>query len=73
MSISISPDDLAFPRVPAGGRGMELRTYLASQAMAAMITGIVAGAGDVAHNWKPEDFAREGVKHADALIAELNK
>lgn len=46
--------------------GMDIRTYLAGQAM----QGILAGRK---HSKDADDLAKESVQYADALIEELNK
>lgn len=58
----------AFPVVGVDGvwdPGMTLRDYFAAKAMAAWIGAIVQSR----HNWNPIDFAVEGYKCADAMIA----
>ena len=58
-------------------RGMDLRTYLAGQAMQGILAhsnmSFVDDAGRETKVIKPETVARFSVRMADALIEELNK
>lgn len=63
----------AFPTpassVTSTGRGMTLRAYIATEAMAAMI----AGRKKDGYSRVQENVAKDAVEYADALIEELLK
>jgi len=81
--VSYNPKSLAFPRVVSEPTsecddGMDLRTYLAGQAMAGLLANSkLMEAMGLASKSDQAVFAAGNsamvVRHADALIAELNK
>jgi hypothetical protein len=69
MSNAIKATDRAFP-VTGGTLGMDLRTYLAGQALQGLIACIPAEKKET--NFDPRMLAARAVKYADALIGALN-
>jgi len=53
--------------------GLTKREHFAGLAMQAFISGIISVSRDEYHGWTEEDFSSHAVKHADALLAELEK